>query len=47
MWHAWGKRKVYTGFSWENLKRPLGRPKSKREDNIAMDLKDAGWEDMD
>jgi len=28
-------------------KRPLGRPRSRREDNIKMDLQDVGWEGMD
>jgi hypothetical protein len=28
---------VYTGFWWENLKRPFGRPRHKWDDNIKMD----------
>jgi hypothetical protein len=27
-------------------KRPLGRPRHRREDNIKMDLGDIGWNDM-
>jgi hypothetical protein len=28
-------------------KRPLGRPRRRREDNIRMDVKEIGWGDMD
>jgi ribosome biogenesis protein Nip4 len=28
-------------------KRPLRRPRHRREDNIKMDLKEIGWEDVD
>jgi hypothetical protein len=28
-------------------KRPLRRPKRRWEDNIRMDLKETGWEDVD
>ena len=28
-------------------KRPLGRPRHRREDNIKMDLQEAGWLGMD
>jgi hypothetical protein len=28
-------------------KRPLGRSRSRLEDNIRMDLRDIGWEDVD
>jgi len=28
-------------------KRPLGRPKRKRGDNIRMDLRELGWEGVD
>jgi hypothetical protein len=28
-------------------KRPLGRPKLKWVDNIKMDLREIGWDDMD
>jgi hypothetical protein len=28
-------------------KRPLGRPRSKWADNIKMDLREIGWDDMD
>jgi hypothetical protein len=42
MWHAWGRREVFTGFwlggpkvrdHWE------GRPRHRWEDNIKMDLR--------
>jgi hypothetical protein len=28
-------------------KRPLGRPRSRREDNIRSDLRETGWEIVD
>jgi hypothetical protein len=28
-------------------KRPLGRPKRRREDNIKMDVRETGWGGMD
>jgi hypothetical protein len=28
-------------------KRPLGRPRRKRVDNITMDLRETGWDGMD
>jgi hypothetical protein len=28
-------------------KKPLGRPRRRREDNIRMDLKETGWEGVD
>jgi hypothetical protein len=28
-------------------KRPLGRPSCRWEDNIRMDLREIGWEDVD
>jgi hypothetical protein len=28
-------------------KRPLGRPRHKWEDNIRIDLREIGWEDVD
>jgi len=28
-------------------KRPLGRPRRRWEDNIKMDLREIGWEDVD
>jgi hypothetical protein len=39
-----GRREVYTGFWWGNLrgKRPLGRPRRRWEDNIKMDLQKVG-----
>jgi hypothetical protein len=33
---------AYTGFWWGNLKRPLGRPRRRWEDNIKMDLQEVG-----
>jgi hypothetical protein len=29
------------------VKRPLGRPRHRQEDNIGMDLKETGWEDVE
>ena len=44
-----GRREVYTGFWWRNLKdkRPLGIPRRRREDNIKMDLKEVECGVMD
>ena len=44
MWHVWRKGEVCTMFWWGNLegKRPLGRPRRRWEDNIKMDLDEAG-----
>jgi hypothetical protein len=28
-------------------KRPLGRPRRRWEDNIILDLREIGWDDMD
>jgi hypothetical protein len=28
-------------------KRPFGRPRCRREDNIIMDVRDIGWEDVE
>jgi hypothetical protein len=28
-------------------KRPLGRPRYRREDNIRMDIREIGWEGVD
>jgi hypothetical protein len=28
-------------------RRPLGRPRRRREDNIKMDLREVGWRDID
>jgi hypothetical protein len=41
MWHAWGRGEVFRGF-WmggPEGKRPLGRPRCRREDNIKMNLR--------
>jgi hypothetical protein len=47
MWHAWERRGMCTGFSWESQKRPLGRPRRRWEDGIKMDLRKIGWESVD
>jgi hypothetical protein len=42
MWHAWGRGEVFTGF-WlgvPKVKRPLGRPRRRWEDNIKLDLRE-------
>ena len=44
MWHVWGEgrgvHKILVGKT--EGKRPLGRPKRRREDNIKMDLQEVG-----
>jgi len=46
---VWGRGEACTGFWWGNLreKRPLGRPRRRREDNIKMDLHEVGLGVMD
>ena len=46
---VWGGGEACTGFWWGNLreKRPLGRPRRRREDNIKMDLHEVGLGVMD
>jgi hypothetical protein len=42
------KRKSYKVLVWKpDWKRPLGRPRLIWEDNIRMDLREIGWEDVD
>jgi hypothetical protein len=41
------REEVHTGFWWEDLRRPLGRPRRRWEDNIKMDLQEVGWGGMD
>jgi hypothetical protein len=31
----------------KKIKRPLGRPRCRWVDNIKMDLREIGWDDMD
>jgi hypothetical protein len=44
-----GRREVYTGFWWGNLRATitLGRPRRRWEDNIKMDIQEVGCVDMD
>jgi hypothetical protein len=42
MWHAWGRGEVFTGFGRPKVKRPLGRPRCRWEDNIKLDLREIG-----
>jgi hypothetical protein len=44
-----GRGEACTGFWWGNLreKSPLGRPRSRWEDNIKMDLQEIGCGGMD
>jgi hypothetical protein len=43
-----GERKVYIGFWCGNLgERPLGKPRRKWEDNMRMDIQEAGWGAVD
>jgi hypothetical protein len=37
--------RILVGKRYGNI--PLGRPKRKWVDNIKMDLRDIGWDDMD
>ena len=40
---------MHTGFWWDDLevRRPLGRPRRRWEDNIKMDLQEVGCRSMD
>jgi hypothetical protein len=40
---------MLTGFWWESSegKKPLGRPRRRREDSVLTDLREIGWGDMD
>jgi hypothetical protein len=40
MWHAWGKGKLRKGFSEEERKRSLGRPRRRSEFYVKIDLKE-------
>jgi hypothetical protein len=44
MWHAWGRGDVFTGF-WlggPKVKKPLGRPRCRWEDNIKLGHREKG-----
>jgi hypothetical protein len=45
MWHVGGeKRMTYRALVWKPVrKRPLGRPRSRWEDNTKMDVKEIEW----
>ena len=41
------RRGVYRVLVWKpEVKRPLGRPRRRWEDNIKMDLKEVGWDEV-
>jgi hypothetical protein len=46
MWHVWKTGRVHTGFWWGDLKKTLGRPRNRWEDNIKIDLQEVGWGGM-
>jgi hypothetical protein len=47
MWHAW-ERNVYRVLMGKpEGKRPLGRPRHRRENGIRMDLREIGWGSVD
>jgi hypothetical protein len=49
MRHVWLRREMHRVRWWGKPvgKRPLGRPRSRWEDNIKMDLNKIGWEGME
>ena len=49
MRHVWGRGEVHKRVWWGGIegRKPLGRIRRRREDNIKMDLQDIGWESMD
>jgi hypothetical protein len=42
MWHAWERRLYKVLVGKPEGKRPLGRPRRRRENGIRMDLRDIG-----
>jgi hypothetical protein len=38
---------MHTKFGSENMKRPLGRPRHRWENNIRMDLREVGLEGVE
>jgi len=44
MWHSWGRGDVFTGFrlGGPKVKRPVGRPRRRWEDNTKMNLREIG-----
>jgi hypothetical protein len=45
---VWARAEYIQGFLGKPKgKRPLGRPKRRREYNIKMDLQEVGWKGMD
>jgi hypothetical protein len=43
-----GRKETYREFWWKaRRKEPLGRPRSRSEYNIKMDLREIGWGDID
>jgi len=48
MWRVWGEGRRIQGFGGEaEVKRPLGRPRRRWDDNIKMDLQDVKCRGMD
>jgi transposase len=45
MREKWNAYRILVGKS--EGKRPLGRPRCRRLDNIKMDLRDIGWDGVD
>jgi hypothetical protein len=47
--YAWGRRIMHKQFLMGKSegKRQLGRPRSRLEENITMDLKEIGWGGLD
>jgi hypothetical protein len=44
-----GRKNMHTKFWWEAVKEkdPIGGSKHRWEDNIKIDLKEIGWQDVD
>jgi len=48
MWHAWGRGELYRFLVGRpEVKRPLGRPKRRWEDNIMVVLREKGIDGAD
>ena len=48
MWHVWGRGEMHIGFWWGSLRGRglLGRPRRRWDDNIRIDVKEIGWENV-